>query len=255
VRVEVALTPAAVEASTRRLAEAAPDGPGGASEARARDVAVVVDVIRATTSAAHAMAAGCRELLALAGLEQARQAAAARGALLAGERGALRPEGFDLGNSPAAFTRERCAGRPLVLCTTNGTRAIAALPDGVPVLLGALVNAEAVVRRLEALAPARVLVVCAGTGGAVAADDVAGAGCLVGNLLLRAGAEPLDGARVALGTFDAWRHDLLGLLRRSAAGRKLARVDLLDDLDACVRVDAVPVVPEREPGRDVFGVH
>ena len=76
----------------------------------------------------------------------------------------------------------------------------------------------------------------------MALDDVAAAGCLAGSLALMAGAEPDDGARTAVAVFDAWRHDLPGLLRRSISGRRLAAVGLEADLEFCARVDTVPLV-------------
>jgi 2-phosphosulfolactate phosphatase len=225
-RVDVALTPAEVPASLDGLH------------------VVVLDVVRAMTSTACALAHGATSVLPVAGLESARALAHEHGALLAGERDALPPEGFDLGNSPGSFDAATCAGREIVLTTTNGTRAVRACAGAARLLGGALVNAEATARALVRGGAEQVLIVCAGSGGALAADDVAAAGCLAGSLALLGGAEPGDGARVAAAFFDAWRHDLPGLLRRSLYGRRLARVGLTADIEVCARVDSVPVVVE-----------
>ena len=91
-------------------------------------IAVVIDVLRATTSIVYAFAAGCREIRPCADLDEARRLAdslPAGKALLAGERGGMPPKGFDLGNSPREFTPKNCKDRTVVLTTTNGTRAIA----------------------------------------------------------------------------------------------------------------------------------
>jgi len=95
------------------------------------DVFVVVDVLRFTTSACYALANGARSIVPCETLEQALLVKAATpDLLLAGERNAVRPEGFDFGNSPLEFTRDAVQGRDLVWTTTNGTRAITMLLGG-----------------------------------------------------------------------------------------------------------------------------
>src|SRR5712691_9127206 len=89
-------------------------------------VAVVVDVLRATTTIIHALAAGCSSVRPCAEVEEARELAGTMRAgrvLLGGERGGAPLPGFDLGNSPAEYTAKVCCGSTLVLTTTNGMRA------------------------------------------------------------------------------------------------------------------------------------
>ncbi len=207
----------------------------------------VIDVLRFSSTVAHALSVGCEGVTPMGEIEPARQRARQLGALLGGEREGLPPEGFDLGNSPESYTAETCGGRPLVMTTTNGTRAVAAVPGAARVLCASLVSAEASARAL-AEAGDDVILLCAGTRGEVAADDVAAAGCLAGSLALMAAATPGDGARTAIALFDAWKHDLLGLLRRSRSGRRLAGIGLDADLVFCSRVDALPVVATLDEG-------
>src|ERR1700730_8781422 len=90
-------------------------------------VAVVIDVLRATTTIVHALAAGCLAVRPCAEVEEARALAGSMRAgrvLLGGERGGLPLPGFDLGNSPRDYTGKVCRGNTLVLTTTNGTRAL-----------------------------------------------------------------------------------------------------------------------------------
>src|SRR5215468_1142852 len=90
-------------------------------------VAVVIDVLRTTTTVIHALAAGCTAVRPCAEVEEARELADGMRAgrvLLAGERGGKPLPGFDLGNSPKEFTPKCCKGSTLVLTTTNGTRAL-----------------------------------------------------------------------------------------------------------------------------------
>ena len=92
----------------------------------AAPVTVVVDVIRATTTITHAVGHGYSRVLACGDIEQARELGRrlANGAVLAGERDCVKPEGFDLGNSPSEYGEGPPLGETLVLATTNGTRAI-----------------------------------------------------------------------------------------------------------------------------------
>lgn len=209
----------------------------------ARDV-VVIDVLRATSTIVSALAAGADGVVPEGTVEQAAARARSEAALLGGEREGLPPPGFELGNSPREYDAARCAGRRVVLSTTNGTQAVLAARGSRRILAGSLLNAEATVRALRAGGAREVLLLCSGSRGRVAADDVAAAGCLAGGLLLSGGGEPDDAARAAIALFDAWRHDLPGLLRRSVSGRRLQAIGLQRDIDDCARVDAVPLAVE-----------
>jgi 2-phosphosulfolactate phosphatase len=222
VRVDVALTPALAPADLAGLH------------------VVVIDVLRATSTIVTALAAGADGVRPEAELLTAAAVARASGALLGGERGGLAPPGFDLGNSPAHYDRAACAGREVVLCTTNGTRAVASVRGALRVLSGSLLNAEATAAALAEAGAERVLLVCAGSRGCVSVEDTAAAGCIAGSLALQAGAAFGDGGRLAVALFDAWRHDLPGLLRRGEAGGRLAAVGLSADVEHCARVDSVP---------------
>ena len=115
------------------------------------DAAVVIDVLRATTTIAWSLENGAEAIQAFADLASLEAAAAAWPAeqrLRAGERGGQRVEGYDLGNSPLAVTPERVGGKRIFMSTTNGTRSLAAVRE-VPLLLTAcLPNRTAVARRL-----------------------------------------------------------------------------------------------------------
>lgn len=147
------------------------------SELERAGTAVVIDVLRATTTVAAALAAGHGRVLCceeVAGAERLR----APGRLLAGERGTEAIPGFDRGNSPLGFGDAGTGD--VVLSTTNGSRAIvAAVERSERVLLGSLVNLAAV---LEELPGDDVTLVCAGTGDGMAFEDVYLAGLIADHL-------------------------------------------------------------------------
>lgn len=205
---------------------------------------VVFDVLRATTTITAALAVGVAEIQVFDALDPAAAAARAHpGArLLCGESGCLAPPGFDLGNSPGAFDRTLHAGLTVFMSTTNGTRAIVAARSTRLLLIGALVNAAAVARRLIA-AQSHVTLLCAGTGGEPAMEDLLGAGAVIDAMASSAGvALEGDMARIALRLFRCCAKDLRGALAESVGGRNVLGVGLGADIDFAARLDALPLV-------------
>ncbi|HSV14444.1 MAG TPA: 2-phosphosulfolactate phosphatase [Tepidisphaeraceae bacterium] len=226
-RLDVALTPRDVE-------------PG-----RLRDRAVVVfDVLRATTTMTAALAAGVAGIRVFESLDAA--AAAANGfaepRVLCGERQCLRPPGFDLGNSPGAFDARQHAGRTVFMSTTNGTRAIVAARSAKLLLAGALVNASAVANHLIP-AGLDVTLLCAGTDGEPAMEDLLGAGAVIDALAVMRDVElQNDNARVALRMLRCCRGELRPMLADAAGGRNVIAAGLEADIDFAARLDALDVV-------------
>jgi 2-phosphosulfolactate phosphatase len=231
--------------------------------ATAGGIAVVIDVLRASTTMITALANGAVAILPRRSIEEARAAAAnLPGAILGGERAGVRIAGFDLGNSPTDYTTDRLAGRPVVMTTTNGTSAIAACHDAAEVLVGAIVNRITVAAAARRLAVARgcdaIHIVCAGTDGEVTSEDVLAAG----GILAAASHDPaarddvLDAsAHAALTTFgDLAVGDRQGLedriiaaFRTSLGGRNLINVGMDADLATCAAIDSLAVVPRLDP--------
>ena len=137
---------------------------------------IVVDVIRATSTIAQALAAGYERVLCCAEIEEARALRAELpSSLVGGERKAVRIEGFDVGASPREFLEARA--ETLILTTTNGTRAILETAERCDhVVLGSLLNLDAVV---SAVGERDTVVACAGFQGAFALDDAYCAGRIV----------------------------------------------------------------------------
>ncbi|WP_027460996.1 2-phosphosulfolactate phosphatase [Deinococcus murrayi] len=210
------------------------------------DVVLVVDVLRATTTAVAFLERGAEALLLTATLEAAlaRQGA---GVLLAGERGGLPPAGFDLGNSPVEVAAGTFAGQTVVMNTTNGTAAAhLAAATGKHVLLAALTNAHAAARRARALATEEIAIVCAGTGGRAGMEDVYAAGVLAEYLLAMGDFATDDGARIALTVRRSFGNPA-EVLAGSAHGAFLARIGLEEDVRFAAGVSVSTVVPLLDP--------
>lgn len=216
-------------------------------------IAVIIDVLRASTTIAWALQAGAAGVAACAEVDEARALGAGRDdVLLGGERGGLRIEGFDLGNSPAEYTAAAVRGRTIAFTTTNGTRALRRAEGAQRVVVGALVNLGAVVDVLVG-AGLPVHLVCAGVSGAVCLEDVIGAGAIARRLVQRTGGELVDDSAVlAAAMWDGVAGDpaaILEAMNRSHGGRNLRGIGLERDIGIAARVDTVSVVPELERGR------
>jgi 2-phosphosulfolactate phosphatase len=208
------------------------------------DVAVVIDVLRMTTTAGLLFAEGLAELWVVAAVEAARELAAGRGLLLMGERQGKALPGFHGGNSPLEYTRS-VAGRGAVLCTSNGSRAVEFAGGARHLLLGAIVNARAVAARALELARSEISLICAGTGDRLSFDDVLGAACIARELMrLEPALELSDGALLALAALES-SPDLHQGLKRARHGRLLEDIGFGDDLAFAAKLNSLAVAAER----------
>ncbi|MBI2875193.1 MAG: 2-phosphosulfolactate phosphatase [Firmicutes bacterium] len=240
--------------------------PQGALEGR---TAVVIDVLRATSTITTALASGCHAVFPVLTIKEAREtvellaggrgagASAVRGGtagrrgacgthspLLGGERLARRIEGFDLGNSPSEYTPEAVSGRVIIHTTTNGTRALRAAAGSTRVLAGCFLNAEAVAGAAAGFGE-DVLLACAGTRGCFSADDTACAGLIAGLILeLFPGRVVLSSTvEVALELYRSRRGRLIELLGEIRSGGYLKELGLYEDIEFCSRINHFQVVP------------
>jgi 2-phosphosulfolactate phosphatase len=202
-------------------------------EAAAAQVGIVVDVLRATSTIAQALASGYRRVLCSAEIDEALALRDRLGdALVGGEREAARVEGFDVGASPREFLEPRA--ETLILSTTNGTRTILrAAASCETVLLGSLLNLAAVAGAARERAD-EVAVLCAGFKGAFALDDAYCAGRVVQLL----GGERTDAAIAAELVARAFPDAHSGL-----AARTYGPPGLDEDIAFCARESVLDVVP------------
>lgn len=215
--------------------------------------AVVIDVLRATTTIVHALAAGAQAVATCRSIEDAKRLAetlAPNTVVLGGERGGLPIPGFDLGNSPEEYTPDRVGGKTVVLTTTNGTAAVERAKSASLVLIGSFVNATAIFRRI--LLEQRLALICAGTDGQYSLDDLLLAGYLVDRLQRESGlsfsynAQAITAQEVWRTRFDLCRFSesghpdpsaLASALKKTPGGENLIRVGLEHDIERAARID------------------
>jgi 2-phosphosulfolactate phosphatase len=210
---------------------------------------VVIDVLRATTTICTALAAGAREVVVTAGVDEAIRLAQTldpASTLLAGERNAIRIAGFQLGNSPGEMTPDVVRDRTLVMTTTNGTAALLAAAGAREVIVAAAVNLNAASERARAAfaADRNVMIICAGREHGFGLDDAYVAGRIAAAL----GGEPTDAAIAAIRLAAAFPTAEEGIGGGSSAAN-IRRASLDEDIPYCAResvLDLVPRVVERE---------
>ena len=208
-------------------------------------VAVVVDVLRATSSMVTAFAHGVEKIVPVSTLEECK-AFRKKGFLTAAERDGLKAEGFDFGNSPFSYMNEALVGRSLAITTTNGTHAIRLSLEADVVVVGAFLNLSTVAAFLKTLQK-DVVVVCAGWKGAFNLEDTLFAGALMEELQDSFEVES-DASLAALRLYDGARGDLLHYLSLSSHVRRLAKIQITKDVSFCLQEDVYQVLPVWQDG-------
>jgi len=143
--------------------------------AAATGTVVVIDVLRAFTTAAFAFAAGAEAITVVGGVEEAFSLRDEHPDwLIMGEKGGLRVEGFDFGNSPAPFLGQDLTGRRLIQRTSSGTQGVVRSGNADWVLTSSLCCARATVEQIARLRPERVTMVITGShAGGLGDEDLA----------------------------------------------------------------------------------
>ena len=185
---------------------------------------VIVDVLRASSVITTAIEHGCKSVIPVAEVEDAAMMARQLGGervLLCGERQGLLIPGFNLSNSPLEYTQEAVSGRVLVMSTTNGTRAEAALSQS-----------------------DSIAIVCAGTSGRYSLDDILCSGAIISRIIDMTGKQALcDLSRTALALYDSYSEDLFTSLQGSQHFERLRSLGFEEDIRYCLQEDVMQAVP------------
>jgi 2-phosphosulfolactate phosphatase len=212
-------------------------------------VVAVVDVLRASTVVAVALANGARAVVPLESSDEVitRSKSFDRSEVrLAGERRMNPIPGFDFGNSPGEFTRDAVEGKTVLFTTSNGTGALLAVQGARDVVIGSYVNFSAVLTmmRTAVRAGTDVVIVCAGRDKEFALEDAGCAGRYVRQLVTRTpDVEMNDGARASELIAKRYGDRVDQLFAESAHGRALAEAGFADDLVTCAQIDSHAIIP------------
>lgn len=213
--------------------------PYDAKRRKPSGVCVVVDVLRASSSITTALLNGCAGIYPIEEPSEAFPFADGSEVLACGERKGVKIPGYHLGNSPREFSREVVGGKRLVMCTTNGTRAVRSGAAYRRAFIGCFLNARAVASRLAGQSD-DVTILCAGREGGFSIEDALCAGMILSELE----GEMTDAAVASAAVSDEYRDRIEEILLESEHGRFLQRIGFGDDISYCARVGTVDVVPE-----------
>lgn len=235
-------------------------------------IAVVIDVLRASSTMIYALASGAKKIVPCSEIEQAKTVAEglpARDVLLGGERGGKIIEGFNLGNSPVSYWTDVVNQKTVVFTTTNGTRTLQQCRQADAVFIGTFLNRAAIVDVL--LNDHRPIhLVCAGTDGLISTEDCLFAGMIVSNLVDHNGDAEWnitdDSTQLAMSFHEqscglddrsSNMHELhLGretdekrfeAMQKSRGGRNLIRLGMEGDIRYCSQTDEFAIVPKWNP--------
>ncbi len=205
-------------------------------------VVVLVDILRATTTICAAVANGVEVIIPVATHEEARQLKA-KGFLVASEKDGVQLDFADFGNSAFSFTADRIAGKTLVYCTTNGTRALHIAKGASSIAIGAFINISALTEWL-ARQRQHVVILCSGWKNRFCLEDTLFAGALTTRLL----ATDLfhtecDSAQASMDLWSLARGDVLGYIEKAAHPHRLQKLGLDDVIPYSFSCDQVKVVP------------
>jgi 2-phosphosulfolactate phosphatase len=210
-------------------------------------IAVVIDVLRATTTIVEALGNGARSVVPVASVDGARVMAHEQpDALLCGERSGVKPEGFSLGNSPLEYTPATIRNTQCVFSTTNGTRALHMATQADEILVGSITNADALCDRLRQDSR-DVMLVCSGTDGKVSFEDCLGAGLIISRLGFQASdnaAMMYHAMKGAIERFGGLRY----AVESSFHAKRLIKMGFEGDVTFATQIGTSPIVPVFDSG-------
>jgi len=212
-------------------------------EELANKIAVVIDVLRATSVIITAMANGARWVKTVASVEEANRMKSTD-VLLGGERHAMRIEDFDFSNSPLECTAERVKNKGIILTTTNGTLALSKCGKAEEVMIGAFLNIQAITDYLVRQ-DLHVELICAGTNGEFSLDDFLCAGLICSTLAESGGFDFDDLGRLAISAWKSSYPDIHAALAKAYHYNILKSKGFNMDLDYCLQRDTHNILVHR----------
>jgi 2-phosphosulfolactate phosphatase len=209
--------------------------------------AVVIDVLRSSSTITTALMNGAREVIPVLTPAEGGQLASRSGrgmCLLCGEREGRKIDGFDLGNSPEEYSAERVNGRILIFSSTNGAGALLRAKAADRLYIGGFNNVNTIVKRLVEDRKS-IVIVCAGKLDQFAIEDFVCGGKFV-NLLesrLKRSVVMNDGARAAALLHRHFDGSITQLLKSSNHGKYLISLEMEQDIEYCAKLDTHPIIP------------
>ena len=203
---------------------------------------VIVDIFRATSSICYGIENGAEAIIPVSQVEEcAAYAEKGLNYLLAAERDGKVVEGFDFGNSPFSYTKEKVAGKTIVLTTTNGTHALHLSRAAKKIAIGSFLNLTSLCNWLKGQND-NILLVCAGWKNNFNLEDTLFAGAVVDQL--KENNYKLDDAAIAAyDLYQIGKYDINAYLKKTSHSERLKKLGIEKDIEFCLQVDLTTAIP------------
>ncbi|MGF1923451.1 MAG: 2-phosphosulfolactate phosphatase [Bacteroidia bacterium] len=207
-------------------------------------IVVVIDILRATSSITYGLENGADAIIPVAHVEDCLKFSD-KGYLLAAERNGEVVKGYDFGNSPFSYTKDKVDGKTIVLTTTNGTKAMHMAQERAHmVVVGSFLNLTSLSDWLKAQ-DKNVLLLCAGWKDQFNLEDTLFAGAVV-NVLRKDFMHFDDSCVAAEDMYLLAKDDLRQYLRKSSHSHRLEQLNIEEDVKFCLQIDVCKVIPVLE---------
>ena len=205
-------------------------------------IVVVIDIFRATSSICYGIENGAEAIIPVSEVEEC-AAYRERGFdhLLAAERNGEVVAGFDFGNSPFSYTKEKVSGKTVVLTTTNGTHALHLSRKAKKIVIGSFLNLTSLCNWLKTQNE-NILLVCAGWKNNFNLEDTLYAGAVV-EQLKDSGYTLDDPAMAANDLFQIGKNDIGQYLSKTSHGERLKKLGIEKDIAFCLQIDITTAIP------------
>ena len=205
-------------------------------------IVVIVDIFRATSSICYGIENGAEAIIPVAEVDECiAYRDKETGYMLAAERNGEVVEGFDFGNSPFSYTKEKIAGKTIVLTTTNGTHALHLSRSAKKVVIGSFLNLTSLCNWLK-IQNENILLVCAGWKNNFNLEDTLFSGAVVGQL--QSGSYKTDDPAIAANDlYLQGKHDLNAYLAKTSHSERLKKLGIEADIAFCLNVDITTAIP------------
>lgn len=205
---------------------------------------IIIDILRATSVIVTAINNGCNEVIPVLEVEDALKIVKdnRNKYILGGERNALKIKDFDFSNSPLDYTKDVVSNKTLVMTTTNGTRAIHGATSAKNILIGAMINAKAVAKKVIELGN-DLVIINSGTNGHFSIDDFICSGYIIDCILSNINAELTDIAITSHYIYEK-NKDVESFVSKAKHYKILSELGLKDDIKYCFSKDIINIVPE-----------